>query len=224
MVAVLTLLASGCWWPQVGWGPDRRSFNGAERSLTAANVASLFEFWTVELPQGSSEPIVGDGRLFVTSGFNLHAFTSSGGDSVWTRSIDTNMPEGFRGLGAPHVWQDDGEVAAQASRYEGSGRQTNRFVRYDAATGAVRPDVTSSGPEATQRGARLASSGSFFFPGGGVFNFVSVVDRAGGPSWGGIAPVSGTPTLGEARVYLAGSAHVSAFDPSTPCPPYQPGS
>ena len=89
MVLAVGLLASGCWWPQVGAGPDRRSHNAAESRLTGANVASLSASWTVELPKGASEPVVSDDAVYVTSDFNL--FAEEGAGLVDARGVDEHQ-------------------------------------------------------------------------------------------------------------------------------------
>jgi len=105
LIAAVVLTATACW-PQVGAGPDRRSYNPAETTLTPANVADLREQWRVVLPEGSTEPIVTESGVYVTSGFNAYALNRNSGDSRWTRSI---YPQGggSRSLGTPLVAADE---------------------------------------------------------------------------------------------------------------------
>ena len=105
LIAAVVLTATACW-PQVGAGPDRRSYNPAETTLTPANVADLREQWRVVLPEGSTEPIVTESGVYVTSGFNAYALDRNSGDSRWTRSI---YPQGggSRSLGTPLVAADE---------------------------------------------------------------------------------------------------------------------
>jgi outer membrane protein assembly factor BamB len=62
--AVAVIALAGCW-PQPADGPSRQRSNGAETTLTAANVASLAPVWTATLgaPVGG-EPIVSGTRAF----------------------------------------------------------------------------------------------------------------------------------------------------------------
>ena len=109
MVLAVGLLASGCWWPQVGAGPDRRSYN-APSAADSANVASLSASWTVELPQGASEPIVSDDAVYVTSDCNLYA-------------------EDVRGLWMPRC--DEHQLGVEVRKQLPDGAYLELFVKVD---------------------------------------------------------------------------------------------
>jgi hypothetical protein len=82
VAVVVGLVLSACQWAQVGFGPEHRRYNPDEMDLTIANVASLAQAWSVEVPGAETEPIVADGRVYVTR-VVLHS--DSGG--VWVRSL-----------------------------------------------------------------------------------------------------------------------------------------
>ena len=200
-----------------GAGPDRRGYNAAESHLTPANVANLQEWWTVELPKGSSEPVVADDAVYVTSDFSLLAIGRSSGEGLWSRPIDPAHPSALRWLSAPMVRRDTDEVAVVASTYQAGGIVNDRYPRYVGATGEPLAVLGAAGQLATQRGSRLASTGTDNTS-AGSFSSVGVSDRDAGTGWGGFVSSSGTPTLGEDLLYVAGGNVVSAYDPSTPCP------
>ena len=64
-LAALAALLSSCFWPAPGYGPDRRSFNPAERTLTVDNVATLRRVFVVHAGDRVSVRIVGADGIFV---------------------------------------------------------------------------------------------------------------------------------------------------------------
>src|SRR6478736_2267417 len=68
VLVAVALLASGCDWLQAGYGGERRFFNPFEPALTASNVGSLHQTFTVAEPVGAvGDPIVADGKLALAS-------------------------------------------------------------------------------------------------------------------------------------------------------------
>ncbi|MBM3675249.1 MAG: hypothetical protein FJW88_09930 [Actinobacteria bacterium] len=64
VAGLLALVATGCW-TQAGQGSGRQGFNGAERSITAANVAGLAVAWSRTGPAVAHEPVVGRGSVYL---------------------------------------------------------------------------------------------------------------------------------------------------------------
>ncbi len=87
-IGLLALLASGCW-PAPGAGPDRRSFNPFEQTLTSASVGRLTEAFRVPLADGAGPPVVTGAGLFVRSGLSIRAFAPDNGAARWTASLLT---------------------------------------------------------------------------------------------------------------------------------------
>lgn len=85
------MLLSGCWL-QVGADAGHTRFNGVESGLTRANVESLREAWSVEVPGDLSEPIVSGGRAFVThvvplQEVRVRAVDVATGATVWDQLL-----------------------------------------------------------------------------------------------------------------------------------------
>src|SRR5262245_57835145 len=93
-VAFAGVLLSGCW-PQVGYDAGRTRYNPFESALTAENVATLTQDWSVSLLGPPTEPIVYGGRVFVaagdanlpTSDVEVHALDLETGAAAWTTSL-----------------------------------------------------------------------------------------------------------------------------------------
>ena len=225
----LTVLTSGCWWPQVGAGPDRRSYNAAESQPDLGERGAICRSaWTVELPKGSSEPVVADDAVYVTSDFYLHAIGRSSGEGLWTPSDRPGIP-----VGAPVAERPDGPAGhgrggrrrRASTRAEASS--TNRYRRASSRRPASRsPELGAAGQLATQRGARLASSGSTT-PRPARSSSVSVIDRDAGTSWGGIVTASGTtdarrgPALRGRRQHRLGLRPLDAVPAIPEAPSYR---
>jgi len=85
LVTVLAALLPGCWL-QVGFDPGHSRHNDTEDELTADDVASLVQAWTVGLGPGAGEPMVRGDRAYVTTG----GFDAATGESsIGARAYDT---------------------------------------------------------------------------------------------------------------------------------------
>ena len=65
-VGALTPMAGACSWPTVGHGPDR-SAAAPNTTITAANIGTLHEAWRSTARVAQSPPVVGAGKVFVTT-------------------------------------------------------------------------------------------------------------------------------------------------------------
>ena len=84
LVAALASL-QGCWL-QVGFDAGHTRYNDLEDELTAANVDSLDEAWSVDLLPSAAEPMVRGDRVYVTTG----GFDPvSGSSAIDARALDT---------------------------------------------------------------------------------------------------------------------------------------
>lgn len=63
VVLIVAVLASGCGWAMLDYGPQRAGYNPAEKSIDAANVHDLAEAWTTTA--GNGAPVVAGGKLYV---------------------------------------------------------------------------------------------------------------------------------------------------------------
>lgn len=90
---VMALVLTGCnGWLQVGYGPEHQRHNVAERTLTLANVGTLTEQWSVQVPRAWQEPIVADGRVYLATeaasgGAGALALDVDDGATVWEREL-----------------------------------------------------------------------------------------------------------------------------------------
>jgi hypothetical protein len=96
---LLALLLSGCWL-QPGAGPQHDRYNPFETGLTAGNVGSLAQSWSVELDATSvSEPLVSDARVFLTTrtstGSSMRALRLWSGAPVWEHELEAGVPFGL---------------------------------------------------------------------------------------------------------------------------------
>lgn len=80
-------------WPQTGFVAEGTRDNIYENVLSAANVSSLAQAWTVDLGANSvSSPVVAGGVLYVTgSDQKLHAFDPATGAALWTISTGSSL-------------------------------------------------------------------------------------------------------------------------------------
>jgi len=108
----VVLLLPGCWL-QIGAGPGHTRHNPIEANLTAANVRTLHQLWSVEVAGTLSEPIVSpEGRVFVTrvephqSG--VRALDAATGGTLWDTSLVSVAPvsEAFA-VGTPVTFVGD---------------------------------------------------------------------------------------------------------------------
>ena len=87
-VIAVALVLGGCSpWLQIGYGPEHQRHNMAEDDLTLANVASLTERWSVEVPGVEQEAVVADGRVYVATGPGVRALDEDDGTTVWDREL-----------------------------------------------------------------------------------------------------------------------------------------
>jgi outer membrane protein assembly factor BamB len=214
LVGMVMLLAAGCW-PQVGAGPDRRSYNALERDLTVANVASLQDRWTVALPGGASAPVVTGEGLVVANDLNVFALDRTTGDSRWTRTIEPTYPPEFRDLGDPIVRQDTDEVLIGASLYLGGGGHDVRLYGFDAQSGTPTSRASVDGLD-TLRGTKVSGTVTDLYNAEETHR-AAVRDLDTGARWGGFVEDGGTTTLDTGRLYVAGLNAVRAYDITTPC-------
>ena len=108
---VLLLLLPGCWL-QIGAGPGHTRYNPIEAGLTVANVSTLQEVWSVGVPGVLSEPMVSEGRVFVTrvdtfqSG--VRAVDAATGGTLWDAGL-VSVPQvsGAFAAGTPVTFVGD---------------------------------------------------------------------------------------------------------------------
>jgi outer membrane protein assembly factor BamB len=92
IVVACTALLTGCW-TQVGFGPERTSFNFFESTITTANVASLTRAWTVDVGSGATSPVVLGGSVFVSSTGKATALDVGTGATRWQTTADEIFEE-----------------------------------------------------------------------------------------------------------------------------------
>jgi FOG: WD40-like repeat len=67
LFGALVLVTAACDWSMVGFDAGRSGFNLFEKKITPANVGTLTETWRASPGSGTSAPVVGNGRLFVST-------------------------------------------------------------------------------------------------------------------------------------------------------------
>lgn len=94
LLVAMVIVVPGCW-VQIGAGPGHTRHQAFDGGLTAENVDTLHELWSVEVPGLLSEPMVSEGRVFVTSSeaysAAVRAFDARTGGSLWTTEL-VNVP------------------------------------------------------------------------------------------------------------------------------------
>jgi outer membrane protein assembly factor BamB len=216
-VGAAVLALSGCW-PTPGAGPDRRSFNPYERTLTAATVGRLTEAFRVPLGGGAGPPVVTPAGLFVRTGLSIAAFEARTGQARWTVQ-PTGYGEVFE-VSDPFVLAGGDQVLASASIRAGL-YYDSVFVAIDVRTGAAE-QRTPAGRIGSVRGDGAAVVDEVFDH-GSTYRTIGVRSLAGGSDWGGYLVDGvgfGPLTLGEGRLYVAAGDEVHAYDTTIPCPPY----
>lgn len=87
-VAAFALMATGCFWPAPGAGPDRTGHNPFEKKISPETVTELEETWTASVDGGSAvrSPVTSDHAVHASAGRTLYAFDVETGDRRWTRT------------------------------------------------------------------------------------------------------------------------------------------
>ena len=216
---------SGCnGWLQPGAGPGHTRFNPDENRLTPANVGSLSPSWSVEVPEGLSEPIVSGNRVYVThldvgpsSSVGARAYDLASGSLSWDATLAS-------GLGSPDATPVafSGNELWLAHRNAAAGFD---LARLDPASGDVvgsEPIGTTSWPFVTAEGrvAHVYTDDSQ-----DVTLTLAVRDRASSatlwthdfpppvapPPGGEITFSTPTPTMADGKVYVVVGSTLHAF-------------
>lgn len=111
IVAIAALLAApaaagAATWPQPGFSATHQSYNGFETVITAANVATLAERWRTSSMGGTTDPVVADGRLLLTTGGNAVALSTDDGHELWRTEPEfpENCSYGVHVLRSSSTW------------------------------------------------------------------------------------------------------------------------
>jgi outer membrane protein assembly factor BamB len=119
LVALMAVVAlPGCWL-QIGAGPGHTRHQAFDGGLTAANVATLHELWSVEVPGTLSEPMVSEGRVFVTHTEThtsaVRAVDAATGATLWNTGLVSMPPvSGAFAAGTPVTFAANGRLTAFA--------------------------------------------------------------------------------------------------------------
>jgi outer membrane protein assembly factor BamB len=220
VMLVPVVVLSGCW-PTPGAGPDRRSSNPFERTLTPATVRGLVEQFRVPLARGAGPPVVTSAGLFVRSGPLITALQPATGARRWSVVVpELYDPENdWRfSVSEPHVGGNGRQVLATATTYRTGGFLDAELVTLDASSG-VASRRAAAGPLQSLRGDMMAS---IEYEATGAYpTTLGVADVDGGPGWGGAAVEvnGGVGTLGVGRLFRSAGTDVLAYDTTTPCRP-----
>jgi hypothetical protein len=136
----LVVLAGGCDWAALGFGPANTNFNPVEPSLTESSVQHLARSWSapctcVGALQAGSLVYAIDGYRATPPSLTLRAFDTTNGELRWSRALG-----GQAGLKAVA----NGLVYVVVQPASGS----DRIVAIDQATGVVRWQLTPPEPGA----------------------------------------------------------------------------
>jgi outer membrane protein assembly factor BamB len=137
------VLVAGCDWTALGFGPANTNFNPLEPRLTESSVQHLQSAWSVPCAC-SRRPLVAGGRVFVLDGFGgsspysmtVRAFDAANGQPRWSRPLGTSQ--------FGHVLSAVANGLVYVVVHPESG--SDRVVALDAATGAVRWQLTPPEP------------------------------------------------------------------------------
>ena len=219
-VGTLTVLLAGCW-PMPGAGPDRRSHNPFERTLTAETVGRMTEAFRVPLVDGVGPPIVTPAGLFVQTGYSVAAYDPGRGTPRWSVPLATGEEEGYVAhIEDPFVVGGDRVLVTVAFIRQGGGYNHTLF---ELTTGTGTVTQYGANPLNAVRGTRLAGIDSNECCDGYRYTTLSAYDRNGGPGWGGrtFETSDGVVTLGDELLFVATGSQVHAYDTTTPCPPFE---
>ena len=178
LLGVIVLVAAACDWTMVGFGPGRTGFSGSEKAITPSNVGSLAEQWKGTAGNQVSAPVVGGGRVFVTTQPDrtgvpaaLMAFDAAGTGcpgwqprvcpAAWTKTFPTPanalnpMSMATPVFAAGKVWSGGASLHALISVEDYGSGNWNYHVggAFDPATGA-----SASGPLLATESAPVAVS------------------------------------------------------------------
>jgi outer membrane protein assembly factor BamB len=221
-LAALAVLLSSCFWPAPGYGPDRRSFNPAERSLTVDNVATLRRAFVVDAGDRVSAPIVGADGVFVAgidrpggSRTQVRSFDPATGATRWTVSgpeLSSIQPL----LSDPYLTGDH-ELTLGFGHPDLYVQPTwDQEARVDTRTGAATVVAATDHVTAVRGGTTLREGGTWVPELGSLRPmFVPLVDVEG-RSLRGIPPGS-HPTLGRELLWTVDQS-VFASDLDARCP------
>lgn len=143
LACALLLLAAGCDWTALGFGPANTNFNPFEPGLTQSSLQHLEEAWSAPCAC-TRRPLVAGGRVFVLDGFSgdspfsltLRAFDAGNGQVRWSRPLGTSE------FGHQLSAVANGLVYVVVHPVSGS----DRIVAVDVATGVVRWQLTPPEP------------------------------------------------------------------------------
>lgn len=86
-------------WTSYGGGSDNRYWNSQETAITSNTVGSLRERFAITVPHDfPEEPVVADGKLFVSHGKGVTAYSADDGRQLWSQPRLGTSPE--------MVWMD----------------------------------------------------------------------------------------------------------------------
>ena len=200
LALALTALASGCFWPMPGQGPNRQSHNPVETGIAVDTAASLHEVWTANLGAGpTSDPVTSGYGVLATSGRSLHALRAESGQSRWssTPAAPLSMLQPFA--------RDE---VVLAGRWDPTAAATDATEDLDvtltlgAESGAI-AGSPADGQIVALRGDRALLWDVTYFPA-----------RVGGDFWGAALRVRDL----EAGTTLCCEGHFDLHSPSPPPP------
>src|SRR5947208_2615588 len=97
LTLALVATMSGCWL-QIGADGGHTRFNATETTLTPETVAGLHQVWQTDLGGPLSEPMISQGRVFVTgnssSSATVYAVRLDTGAPLWTTTLASAFGEG----------------------------------------------------------------------------------------------------------------------------------
>jgi outer membrane protein assembly factor BamB len=231
LVAMLVVSLPGCWL-QIGGGPGHIRYQAFDGGLTTANVDTLHELWSVEVPGALSEPMVSDGRVFVTRtetySSAVRAVDADTGETLWNTGLVSMPPvSGAFAVGTPVTFVGDrlasgffGFVPIAPGRPVPGPACTFGSTTLDPATGSSSPGApaySSASASAAPVVARALLTVTPQQPCNPAATTITLeVTGARGGGWTEPVTPSGTagsfvPTLAGDRVLLTHGASVDSF-------------
>ena len=220
-IIVFALLLSGCW-PTPGQGPDRRSFNASESTLTPERVGGLTELFRAPLAGGAGAPVVTTDGLFVRTGLSIAAFEPDDGASRWTvRLPPAGWGDPSTTISDPHIVGGGlRQVVATVTTVREEGIHESQLVTLATGSGSLTRHP-AAGTLSSLRGTSAATVD--FAPGFGIESTsLQLTGLDGTKTWGGLSfeARGGIASLGEDDLYLATGDQVQEYDTTAECPPY----